>query len=95
MGSERRRGLDIGAWALIAAAYPIPPSLAPAPQKGLPRNTRASGVAAACGKSLDVSGDAFLARVFDNEDDFKRMDFALSEVSSDARCAGLLLGRGR
>jgi len=24
-----------------------------------------------------VKGDAFLARVFDNEDDFKRMDFTL------------------
>ncbi len=31
-----------------------------------------------------VQGDAFLARVFDNEDEFKRMDFTLREVSSGA-----------
>ena len=33
---------------------------------------------------LQVHGDAWLARIFDNEDSFKRMDFTLSEVSSSA-----------
>lgn len=33
---------------------------------------------------LQVKGDAFLARVYDNGDDFERRDFDLSEVSSSA-----------
>jgi hypothetical protein len=31
-----------------------------------------------------VVGDAFAARFFDNDDDFKRMDFVLSELDSGA-----------
>lgn len=31
-----------------------------------------------------MQGDAFLARVFDNEDDFERLDFTLKEVTSSA-----------
>ena len=52
--------------------------------KRLPRNARASSLASQCGKPLDVRGDAFLARVFDNEDEFKRLDLPISEVSSGA-----------
>ena len=33
---------------------------------------------------MQVRGDVFMARVFDNEDDFKRLDFSLQEVSSTA-----------
>ena len=33
---------------------------------------------------MQVQGDAFLARVFDNEDDFERLDFNLKEVTSSA-----------
>ena len=34
---------------------------------------------------LNRSGEmCFVARVFDNEDDFKRLDFTLAEVSSSA-----------
>ena len=33
---------------------------------------------------MQVRGDVFVARTFDNEDDFKRLDFTLSEVSSRA-----------
>lgn len=33
---------------------------------------------------LQVQGDAFLGRVFDNEDDFERLDFTLKEVTSSA-----------
>lgn len=33
---------------------------------------------------MQVQGDAFLARVFDNEDDFERLDFTLREVSSNS-----------
>ena len=33
---------------------------------------------------MQVQGDAFLARVFDNEDDFERLDFTLKEVTSSA-----------
>ena len=38
----------------------------------------------ACPPTAQVHGDAFLARVFDNEDDFERLDFTLQEVSSSA-----------
>jgi hypothetical protein len=33
---------------------------------------------------MQVRGDAFLARIFDDEDTFKRMDFTLAEVSSSS-----------
>lgn len=33
---------------------------------------------------LQVNGDAFIGRTFDNGDDFKRLDFTVSEVSSSA-----------
>lgn len=52
--------------------------------RGLPRNMRASEIAHCCGKPLDVKGDAFLARVMDNGDDFERLDLDLAEVSSGA-----------
>ncbi|TMW57261.1 hypothetical protein Poli38472_003186 [Pythium oligandrum] len=52
--------------------------------KGLPTNIRASAIAQACGKMVEVKGDAFIARVFDNDDDFVRLDFRLGEVTMDA-----------
>ena len=48
--------------------------------KKLPFNQRASGLAQACGYALSVSGDCFIARVFDDENDFRRIDFSMSEV---------------
>lgn len=33
---------------------------------------------------LQVHGDAWVGRIFDNEDDFKRLDFKLAELSSSA-----------
>ncbi|CAH0518077.1 unnamed protein product [Peronospora belbahrii] len=53
--------------------------------KALPTNVRASAIAQACGKMMEVKGDAFIGRVFDNDDDFVRMDFRLSEVSGSAQ----------
>ena len=38
----------------------------------------------ACCGGIQVQGDVFLARVFDNEDEFQRLDFTLREVSSGA-----------
>ncbi|KAF0685971.1 Aste57867_22223 [Aphanomyces stellatus] len=52
--------------------------------KNLPVNMRASAIAQACGKMLEVRGDAFIARIFDNDDAFVRMDFKLSEINADA-----------
>uniref|UniRef100_A0A7R9VTC5 Uncharacterized protein n=1 Tax=Chlamydomonas euryale TaxID=1486919 RepID=A0A7R9VTC5_9CHLO len=52
--------------------------------KQLELNPRASQIAMCAGKPLEVRGDVFLARVFDNEKDFQRMDFTLSEMSSSA-----------
>ena len=52
--------------------------------KKLPFNQRASGLAQACGYALSVSGDCFVARVFDDENDFRRIDFTLSELDGDA-----------
>ncbi|KAF0746267.1 hypothetical protein AaE_008186 [Aphanomyces astaci] len=61
--------------------------------KNLPVNLRASAIAQACGKMLEVRGDAFIARLFDNGasgvstecyDAFVRLDFTLSEINADA-----------
>jgi tetratricopeptide (TPR) repeat protein len=52
--------------------------------RGAERNVRASEIAACCGHPLEVRGDAFLARVRDDGDEFERLDFALGEVSSGA-----------
>ncbi|KAK9823016.1 hypothetical protein WJX81_007094 [Elliptochloris bilobata] len=49
-----------------------------------PLNPRATDIAACCGRAMEVRGDAFLARVRDNEDEFERLDFTLREVSSSA-----------
>lgn len=51
---------------------------------GLPINPRASEIANCAGKPTEVRGDVFVARVFDNEEEFKRLDFTLGEVSSSA-----------
>ena len=37
-----------------------------------------------CANCLQVNGDAFIGRTYDNGDDFKRLDFTVSEVSSSA-----------
>jgi hypothetical protein len=37
-----------------------------------------------CLRILQVSGDVFIGRYFDNEEDFQRMDFTQSELSSAA-----------
>jgi tetratricopeptide (TPR) repeat protein len=52
--------------------------------RGAERNVRASEIAACCGHPLEVRGDAFLARVRDDGDEFERLDFVLGEVSSGA-----------
>ncbi|OQS07603.1 hypothetical protein THRCLA_00373 [Thraustotheca clavata] len=52
--------------------------------KNLPINMRASAIAQTCGKMLEVRGDAFIGRVFDNDDAFVRMNFKLSEINGDA-----------
>ena len=33
---------------------------------------------------VQVNGDAFIGRTYDNGDDFRRLDFKVSEVSSSA-----------
>lgn len=53
--------------------------------KGLPVNTRASALAAACGQMVEVRGDAFISRLRDDQNDiFERLDFTLDELSGDA-----------
>lgn len=52
--------------------------------KQLPVNMRASEICRCCGRLVQVHGDAWIARIFDNEDEFKRLDFKLAEVSSSA-----------
>lgn len=54
--------------------------------KHLPINTRATDLTHTCGLFTEsILGDAFLARVKENDDDFERMDISASEVSSTAR----------
>ena len=52
--------------------------------RGAARNLRATEIAHCCGQPIEVRGDTYLARVLDNGDDFERLDFALSEMSSEA-----------
>jgi len=52
--------------------------------KQLPVNARACGLAAACGLQVQVRGDAFVARLRDNDDDFERLDFGMADCSSTA-----------
>eukprot|EP00121_Abeoforma_whisleri_P016534 Awhi_evm1s15169 len=53
--------------------------------KGSPSNRRATSLCAAVGLSLDVRGDAFVARCYeDNKDEYRRIDFKLSECDSNA-----------
>ena len=41
-------------------------------------------MSAEAGSPQQVLGDAFIARIFDDDDQFKRLDFTLDECSSDA-----------
>ena len=53
--------------------------------KGLPKNERATGLSIECGMPSDVSGDAYIGRCYDKEDDeFARHDFTLAECNSGA-----------
>ncbi|GLI64556.1 hypothetical protein VaNZ11_007876 [Volvox africanus] len=52
--------------------------------KDLRANPRATQIADCCGRPVQIRGDAFLGRLFDNDDAFVRMNFRLSEVSSAA-----------
>ena len=63
------------------------PDCCPTPQageKGLPLNVRATQVAQMVGLPLEVRGDAFVARFFDDDDGFDRLDFTMSDLSSSA-----------
>lgn len=53
--------------------------------KNLEFNRRAMGIVQACGYPVqEFRGDIFLGRVFDNDDDWRRVDFTLADCSSDA-----------
>uniref|UniRef100_A0A7S4C1E6 Uncharacterized protein n=1 Tax=Chrysotila carterae TaxID=13221 RepID=A0A7S4C1E6_CHRCT len=52
--------------------------------KGAPVNRRASDICAQCGMPTEVRGDAFVARAWDDQDGFQRLDFSISELASDA-----------
>lgn len=52
--------------------------------KNLPINKRASEIAQCAGNPIEVRGDAFLARVLDDGDNFDRLDFTIDEISSNA-----------
>lgn len=53
--------------------------------KGLDVNVRATGLVHACGYvGQTIRGDAFISRIFDDEDAWYREDFALADMSSDA-----------
>lgn len=52
--------------------------------KGSPMNARASALCTACGMPTEVRGDAFVARAWDDQDGFERMDLTVTDLSSDA-----------
>lgn len=82
---------------LLAPAAGAPPAHAGAPEAALPA-ARRDGVRTASARlrarpsagrdarrcGAQVRGDAFLARVRDNEREFERLDFTLGEVASSA-----------
>ncbi len=50
--------------------------------KGFALNKRASLICTACGKPTNVMGDAFIARIADDDSDyFERRDFTLADIS--------------
>ena len=52
--------------------------------KGLPVNLRATSICHVAGTDVRIMGDAFLARFFDNDDDFKRLDFKLVDLTENS-----------
>jgi len=52
--------------------------------KQSPINERASHVCTACGMPTEVRGDAFVAKVWDDQDGFVRHDLCVSDLASDA-----------
>lgn len=51
--------------------------------KELPTNRRASEVCTQCGLSVQVLGDAFVARAWDDQEGYERQDFRASDLASD------------
>lgn len=51
--------------------------------KGLPQNKRATKVTFECGIPTSVLGDALIARNFDDEANFRRMDFTKREFEEE------------
>jgi hypothetical protein len=49
--------------------------------KQLPYNPRATAICQAIGRPTMVRGDAFISRFFDNDDDFRRLDFRRAELA--------------
>lgn len=45
--------------------------------KSLAPNARAMGIAEACGKPTQVYGDVFMGRLYEDADDFVRLNFEL------------------
>ena len=52
--------------------------------KELPTNVRASSIARNCGLSVQVMGDAFIARQFDDEEGFVRQNFTLKDLDTSS-----------
>jgi len=52
--------------------------------KNLPKNERACQISFAAGRPMEVRGDAFFGRVYDDQDDWGRRDFTMKDCSSDA-----------
>jgi len=51
--------------------------------KKLPVNQRATDILRMCGKNIEVLGDAYIARYYDDEKEFKRLSFTLDEYLHD------------
>ena len=53
--------------------------------RGLPSNPRASEIARKIGLNIDVKGDVFISKYYDNEDDFVRLNVAPGDLSSTSK----------
>jgi O-acetyl-ADP-ribose deacetylase (regulator of RNase III) len=53
--------------------------------RGLPSNPRASEIARKIGLNIDVKGDVFISKYYDNDDDFVRLSMAPGDLSSTSK----------
>ncbi len=55
--------------------------------KKLPVNQRATAICLALRKRIEIIGDCFIGRIYDNDDAFERLDFTMKDLDLKAKWA--------